>query len=240
MIKKIQTTRRKAYEKKLPKGKTIEDVKKELVEKLKKHYIFLATYIEYIFNTEKEIEEKIIQIENKTKQYLKKEYLAKELWILRYAYLNSWFLQMEPPKNEKEFTVYNELISYAFQNVSNYKVRSDCLTWLTNSFAEFADTNQLKFDNLKEFESNFTERIAEKISSIVFESTNGRLGGDQYDSVLELIMTTIEKDNRYFYTGDNSSLSEGEIRNIKKVIKKMEPSEKDFDDFINLRLEETQ
>ncbi|MFH1335323.1 MAG: hypothetical protein ABII96_02305, partial [Candidatus Zixiibacteriota bacterium] len=90
------------------------------------------------------------------------------------------------------------LITRAFQDVLDNKGKSDYLPWLERGFVEYAGTNQLKYSNLKEFESHYPERWAEKIPLIVFECTEGRLGGELFESVLELIKTTIENDKKTF------------------------------------------
>jgi hypothetical protein len=197
-MKEVVNARRKEFEKTLPKGKTIEDAINEEVQGLKKYLIVLENYAQAILNTEKENETKIEQIEIHTKQHLKKEQLAKELWILRYAFLYLWFFNIKRPKDQKELVENIALITRAFQNVLDNEDKADYLSWLTKGLAEYTGNNQLKFKDIKEFESHFTERVAEKIPLIAFECTEGRLAGEQYDCVIELIQTTIENDKKMF------------------------------------------
>ena len=197
-MKEVVNARRKAFEKTLPEGKTVEDYVKEESEKLKKYVIFLENYTQAILNTEKETETKIEQIEANTKQRLKKEQLVKGLWILRYAFLHLWFSNIKPPKDRDELTENNKLIAHAFQNALDKENKTDYLLWLTKGLAEYIGDNELKSKDLKEFESHFIEQIAEKIPLIAFDCTEGRLAGEQYDSVIELIQTTIENDKKIF------------------------------------------
>jgi len=197
-MKEVVNARRKAFEKTLPEGKTVEDCVKEEAKKLKKYVIFLENYAQAILNTEKETETKIEQIEANTKQRLKKEQLVKDLWILRYVFLHLWFSNIKRPKDRDELTENNKLIAHAFQNVLDKKNKTDYLLWLTKGLAVYIGDNELKSNDLKEFESHFIERIGEKIPLIAFDCTEGRLAGEQYDSVIELIKTTIENDKKIF------------------------------------------
>jgi len=198
IIKSIKNARLKAFEKTLPKGKTAEQAINEEVEKLKKYLIFLENYVDSIFNTESAVEEKIELIVTTTKQALKKEYLAKELWILRFAFLYIWFFGIKPPKNQNEVTENSKLIERAFQVISTNRGKTDYLPWLMQGLSEYLRIDQLKFSDFKKIESYFPEKVAEKIATIAFESTEGRLAGEQYDSVVELIQTTVEKDKEIF------------------------------------------
>ncbi|MBU0999055.1 hypothetical protein KKG24_01975 [Patescibacteria group bacterium] len=198
IIKSIKNVRLKAFEKRLPKGKTVEHAINEEIENLKKYMIFLENYIKSIFETEEFVEEKIELITTTTKQFLKKEYLAKELWILRFAFLHLWFFDIKPAKDQNELTENIKLITRAFQNIANRNEKSDYLPWLTKGLSEYINVNALQYSDLRNLESNFTEKVAEKVALIAFESTEGRLAGEQYDFVVELIQTTIEDDKKCF------------------------------------------
>ena len=202
-------------------------------EKLGKFYVFIKHYIEFLLSTEKEIGTKIQEIKDKTKQNLKDEQLVKELWILRYAALHMWFLDLKPPKNQNDVKENSTLINHALQNVLENNEKSDYLSWLDQGLAQYAGTNQLNFGNLKEFKSHFAGKLAEKIPLIAFECTEGRLGGELHDFVIKLIMTTIQRDQKAFELSDDVSLTEEEFQNIKNTIYEMNPTEKDFEDFID-------
>lgn len=223
IIKEINKVRRKAFEKTLPKGNTYEMAIAEEVKKLEKYLIFLENYIESISSTQKEIETEIEGIKNKTKQNLKKQQLIKKLWVLRYAFLHLWFFNIKVPKNQNELTENISLINRAFQNV---KSTSDYLSWLKRGFIEYAGTNQLTTSNLKEFESHVMEKVSEKIPLIAFECTEGRLGGELHDFVIELLMTTVTQDKKVFETGKISVATDKEVGNINKVIEELKLSRK--------------
>lgn len=188
------------------------------VEKLAKYLIFLKNYVEAIFNTQKEIETRIEQIKIKTKQNLKDEHLIKEIWILRYAFLYLWFFNIKPPKNQNELTENIDLINRAFEDV---KGTTDYLPWITKGFVEYAGINQLTISNLEESKSHVMEKAAEKFPLIAFECTEGRLGGELHDFVIELLMTTITQDNKVFETGNYSDTTEKESGDIKKAIEEL-------------------
>lgn len=202
-------------------------------EKLRKFYVFLKRYIEFLLSTEKEIEAKIKGIKESTSQNLKDEQLVKELWILRYSILHIWFFDLKPPKNQNEVKENITLINHAFQIVLENNGRFDCLSWLKKGLFEYAGTNEINFSNLNKINSHFTGKFAEKVPLIAFECTEGRLGGELHDFVIELIMTTIQKDQKAFVSSDDVSLTEEEVQNIKKTINEMKPTEKDFEDFID-------
>jgi transposase len=202
-------------------------------ERLGKFYVFLKRYIEFLLSTEGEIEAKIKEIKDRTKQNLKDEQLIKELWILRYAALHVWFFDLKPPNNQNEVKENSTLIYRAFQSVLESNEKSDYLSWLDKGFAEYSGANELNFNDLKKFKSHFSEKLAEKVPLIAFECTEGRLGGELHDFVIELIMITIQKDQKAFELSDNVSLTEEEVQNIKNIINEMKPTEKDFEEFID-------
>jgi len=230
IIKKITNARRKAFEKTLPKGKTVDDAINEEVEKLKGYVIFLKNCIEFFINTEKAVKIKIDDIETQTKQDIKQEQLAKEIWILRYAFLYSLFFEIKTPKNENETIENDKLINHALQNILNKEGKNDYLSWLQEGFNIFIDPPI----NYRNFQSQFPEKVGERIPLIAFECTSGRLGGESHDSIIELIMKTIEKDKKFFLNGDIDTLTGEETENIKKVIGDLkETREKAARDFLN-------
>ena len=202
-------------------------------EKLGKFYIFLKHYVEFILSTEEEISTKIKEIKEKTNQNLKNDQLVKELWNLRYAALHVWFFDLKTPKNQIEVKENLTLIDRAFQNVLDNYGKTSYLSLFKNGFAEYVGADELNFSNLKNFKNNFSEKLAEKVPQIAFDCTEGRLAGELHDFVIELIMTTVQKDQKAFELDDDVSLSDEEVRNIKHTIESMKPTEKDFEDFIN-------
>ena len=97
----------------------------------------------FFISTEKEIEDKIKKIKDRTNQNLKDEQLVKELWILRYSALHIWFFNLKPPKNQNEVKENAILINRSFQSVLENNGRSDYLSWLNKGFVEYAGTNEL-------------------------------------------------------------------------------------------------
>ena len=203
------------------------------VERLGKFFIFLKNHAEMILSTQPEIDEKIDQLKAQTGQNLKVEELLKELYILRYAALNVWFFDLKEPKNQNEVEENLKLINRAFQSALENDDKADYLPWLQFGFAEYSGTDKLNFNNVKNLKKNFVEKVGEKIPLIAFHSTEGRLAGELHDGVMELIMTTIQEDQKAFELSDNVALIKEESENIKKTIDGMKPTEKDFEDFIN-------
>lgn len=202
-------------------------------EKLGKFYIFLKHYVEFLLSTEENIESAIKEIQEKTNQNLKVEQLIKELWILRYAALHVWFFNLKTPKNQVEVKENLTLIDHAFQNILNGHGKSSYPVWLKNGFTEYNGAAELNFNTLKNFRKNFSEKLAEKVPQMAFDCTEGRLAGELHDFVIELVMTTMQKDQNAFELKDDVSLTDKEMQNIKNTIDSMKPTEKDFEDFIN-------
>jgi hypothetical protein len=193
-MKEVVNARREAFEGTLPSGETYESTKEKMQEELRSYLFFLENCIEFLVDTEKTIKSKINEIETKTEQDVKKEQLAKEIWILRYAFLYSLFFEIKTPKNENETIENDKLINHALKNILKKEDKNDYLPWLQEGFNMLIDPPI----NYKNFQSQFPEKVGEKIPSIAFECTNGKLGGKSHDSILELIMITIEKDKKFF------------------------------------------
>ncbi|OWK27052.1 MAG: hypothetical protein US76_00290 [Parcubacteria group bacterium GW2011_GWA2_38_13b] len=202
-------------------------------EKLGKFYVFLKHYIDFLLSTEREIATQVKAIQEKTNQNLKGDQLIKELRILRYAATHVWFFDIKVPKNQNEVKENLSLINHAFQNILENHGKTSYLSWLKNGFSEYAGVDELNFSNLKSFKNNFSEKLAEKVSQIAFDCTEGRLAGELHDFVIELIMTIVQKDQKAFQLDDNVSLTDKETGNIRNTIDSMKPTEKDFEDFIN-------
>lgn len=188
------------------------------VKKLGKYFIFLKDYVQKILNTEPEIEEEIKKLISRTKRDLKKEYILRELLILRYSLLHMWFFDIKPPQNQNEVAENFVLIDRAIQSVLESNNKSDYLIWLEKGFADFFGTNELEFSKLDEFKASVIEKVSEKMTLIPFESTGGSFSGELHDGVLKLLMETIEKDKKSYYM-DDRSITHEEKDEIKTVIR---------------------
>jgi len=197
---------------------------------------FFALFIhcfKSILDSEKEIEQKVQEIQAKTQQNLKEDQLFKELWILRYVCLHVWFFDLKPPKSKTELSDELLVINSALKSVLKEKDKLDYMSWLKNGLFEFAD-GELNFNSLKSFRKNFSDKLADKIPHIAFECTEGRLGGELHDFVIEMVMTTIQEDQKVFSMTDDNALTEEEAQNIKKAIAEMsEARHKAGEDFMN-------
>lgn len=89
-----------------------------------------------------------------------------------------------------------------FQNSLEDISKSDYMIWLEAGFVEYSRTKELKLSSLQETKSHILEKVSEKIPLIVFNATEGRLGGELHDGVMELIKATVEKDRRVFELDD--------------------------------------
>jgi hypothetical protein len=202
-------------------------------EELKPYFALFVHFFKSVLGSEKEIELKVKEIQTRTQQNLKEDQLFKELWILRYVCLHVWFFDLKPPKNKTELSDELLVINSALKSALKEKDKSDYLPWLKNGLSEFAD-GELNFNNLKNFRKNFSDKLADKIPHIAFECTEGRLGGELHDFVIELVMTTIQEDQKVFSMTDGNALTEEEARNIKNAIAEMsEARHKAAEDFMN-------
>lgn len=202
-------------------------------EELKPFFALFVHCFKYILASEKEIEQKVKEIQVKTQQNLKEDQLFKELWVLRYVCLHIWFFDLKPPKNKTELADELLVINSALKSVLKENNKLDYLPWLKNGLSEFAD-GELNFNNLKDFRKNFSDKLADKIPHIAFDCTEGRLGGELHDFVVELVMTTIQEDQKVFSMSDENSLTEEESQNIKNTITEMsEDRHKMAEDFMN-------
>ncbi|PIU46694.1 hypothetical protein COS93_01940 [bacterium (Candidatus Gribaldobacteria) CG07_land_8_20_14_0_80_33_18] len=202
-------------------------------EELKPFFALFIHCFKSILDSEKEIEQKVQEIQAKTQQNLKEDQLFKELWILRYVCLHVWFFDLKPPKSKTELSDELLVINSALKSVLKEKDKLDYMSWLKNGLFEFAD-GELNFNSLKSFRKNFSDKLADKIPHIAFECTEGRLGGELHDFVIEMVMTTIQEDQKVFSMTDDNALTEEEAQNIKKAIAEMsEARHKAGEDFMN-------
>ena len=144
-----------------------------------------------------------------------------------------WFFELKPPKSQTELEDEFLVINSALKNVLNDRNKIDYLSWLKRGFSEFAGVEEFSIKDLKSFDEDFPNKLAERMARIVFDSTGGRLGGELHDFITELMMTTIQKDRKIFELNDNVALTESETRNIKDIIDGMKPTKKDFEDFVS-------
>jgi len=186
-------------------------------EELKPFFALFIICSKSILDSEKEIEHKIKEIQIKTQQNLKEDQLFKELWVLRYICLHVWFFDLKPPKNKAELSDELSVINSTLKSVLKEENKLDYLPWLKDGLFEFID-GELNFNTLKYFRENFSNKLTDKILHIAFECTEGRLGGELHDFVIELIMTTIQKDQKVFSMSDENTLTEEEVQNIKNTI----------------------
>lgn len=186
-------------------------------EELQPYFALFVNFFKYVLDSEKEIEHAAKEIQSKTQQNLKEDQLSKELWILRYVCLHIWFFDLKPPKNKTELSDELLTINSALKSVLKQKDKLDYLPWLKNGLSEFAD-GELNFNSLENLRKNFSDKLAGKIPQIAFDSTEGRLGGELHDFVIELVMTTIQEDQKVFSMRDNETLTEEETKNVKNVI----------------------
>lgn len=202
-------------------------------EELKPFFALFVHFFKSVLASEKEIEQKLKKIQATTQQNLKEEQLFKELWILRYVCLHIWFFDLKPPKNNTELSDELLAINSALKSALKEKNKLDYLPWLKKGLYEFAD-GELNFNSLKNFRKNFSDKLADKIPHIAFDCTEGRLGGELHDFVVELVMTTIQEDQKVFSMSDDKSLTEEETKNIKNAIAEMSDTRKKVaEDFMN-------
>jgi hypothetical protein len=203
-------------------------------EKVKK----LANYLNHCINqlalNEPKIEAAIEEMKSKTNQEVDKEKLLKEILIVRYSSLFVFFFDFNFPKSQKDLEMYLKLFEHCFESTLALHGKTNYLSWLKMGFAEYAGTDKFEINSLKSVKSSFMQKIAEKIPSIAFDCTGGRLGGELHDSIIELIMTTVQRDQKIFSLSDNTTLTSEETENIKSTIEESgEQSKKAGEEFIN-------
>jgi DNA-binding MurR/RpiR family transcriptional regulator len=97
---------------------------------------------------------------------------------------------------------------------------SERLLWLNDGLSEFV-SGELGFKGLANFRDRFADKLGSKTEYLAFESTEGRLGGELHDFVIELVMTTIQTDKKAMQLENFSELTEDETENIKLAIEQM-------------------
>jgi len=167
-------------------------------EELPKFVVFLKKHVQYLVDTELELKSEIRGLESSTKKPLMRETLLKELWVLRYVFLHLWFFDARIAENQSDVDDNLLAIRSACKFALNDNGKSDYLPWLEDGFVAYAGSRELSFSGLSEIKAHILETVSEKIPLIAFQCTEGRLGGDLYEGVQELIMNTIERDKMSF------------------------------------------
>lgn len=210
----------------------------ETYEELKPFFTLLVYCFKHIVESEKEIEEKIREIQTKTQQNLNKDSLLKELWIFRYACLHIWFFDLMEPKNNTELSDQLLVINSALKSVLKENNRLEYLPWLKDGLNEFT-LGELNFNKLTAFKNDFSNKVAEKTTKTAFECTDGRLAGELHDFVIELFMTTMQKDRKIFYMSEETDLNDIETENIDNLLSDLNTStENEIDDILEEMVED--
>jgi len=211
-------------------AKVIENAKTK-IKNLSPYLLLFENHLFIIFHPTNDVNSYI----EESKKYIKplkikgdkKIQFINELWMLRYASLFNWFLNIKPPKNQRDLEDILVLLESATKQVLNRIEKIDYLPVLKKGVVEY-NINQLTFNNLKEFDSQFTKRVAEKVPLIVFECTGGILGGEQYDDIVGLISIMIETDKKTFLLGKKNPLTEEERKKIHQEIKRASLNKEDI------------
>ncbi|MFA5750008.1 MAG: hypothetical protein WC895_02185 [Candidatus Shapirobacteria bacterium] len=203
-------------------------------EKVRKDLVYLNHCVKQLVLNETEIISAIDEIKTRTNQDLEKEKLIKEIWILRYTSFLIWFFNLKQPNKQIDLETQVKLINHSFESILTEYNKAEYLEWFSDGFVEYFGSDQLQLVNLKEIKSHFTNKLAEKLPAIAFNCTGGRLGGELYDSIVELIMETVTRDQKIFNLDDNTSLTNEEINGIKNTVGESDKqSLKAGEDFLN-------
>jgi len=210
--------------------KTIENAKTK-IKNLRQYLLLFENHLTIIFHPTNDVNSYIEESNKYTKSFIikndKKTQFINELWMIRYASLFNWFLNIKPPKNQRDLEDILTLLESVTKQVLNRIEKIDYLPVLKKAVVKY-DINQLTFNNLKERNSQFTKRIAEKIPLIVFECTGGVLGGKQYDDIVGLISIVIETDKKTFILGKKDPLTEEERKKLQQEIKRASLNKEDI------------
>lgn len=198
IIESIERARRKAFKNTLPKGKTVEDAIEEEAKKMGAYYQYLLLCFKYIHKTEVEIKKKIEYLRKATNQNILDEMLLKELWILRYAYLIFIFTGISNPKKDVEVQTDLKLADKALEDVLKENEQHNNLKWLREGITDFLGGPEIDLQSFKKFRANFASEMSGIITHAAFNCTEGRLGGELHDGIIDLMQSTIETDKEYF------------------------------------------
>jgi len=202
-------------------------------ETLKPFFGLFVHFFKNVADSEKDIQQKLEDIQARTHQNLHEDKLIHDLWILRYAISHLWLFEIRPPKDQTELSDELLVIASALKNVLTKENKLDYLPWLEQGFSEFTGIVQLDFKSLKKFQKEFSDKLQERIPRIAFDRTGGRLGGELHDFVIELIMTTIQMDQKIFTMDDDNAITDEEALNIKNAISDLgQDRRKAAEDFI--------
>lgn len=187
-------------------------------EELPKFVALLKGYVQILLGTEPEIKHEAEHLAFRTKKHLAIDDLLKELWVLRYVFLHLWFFEVRIPKSQSDVDDNLLVIKWACKLALKDNNKSGNLPWLEDGFVEYAGSKELRFSELEEIKSHILEKVSEKIPLIAFQCTGGRLGGDLFEGVEELIMATIQKDKKSLFMEDSRALTPEETELIQGTL----------------------
>jgi hypothetical protein len=191
LIKKIESARIAAFENTLPSGVTYESVKNDLMKRYQANIDWLSFCFDYILNNQVSLDEKINKIKTDYEVNILEDLLSKEVLIMRCAFLYTWFIKSEPAKDDKDISINLKLYHRALQRILKIHNRAQDMTWITEEVDKYIGVGEFDFEQ-------FTSYVGEKMATIAFEATEGRLAGDIYDAVVELIQSTVMEDKSVF------------------------------------------
>ncbi len=191
IIKDIEKSRIEAFKKALPTGKTYEDAKREVMQELQVFFNWLNFCLDLIFKSQSAIEAQITQIKSRHQQNIIENLLSKEVLILRCAFLYAMFFKLQPAKNSQDFSVNTQLFRRSLENTLKRNGRPYDAKLIINEVYQYTTEDNFQSEV-------FSERVGERVPLIVFESTEGRMAGELYDAITELIQNTIEEDKKSF------------------------------------------
>jgi hypothetical protein len=187
---------------------------------------FLLSYIQSILIAEPVLEKEIDKIIAEYKQKIDKNMLIKDLFVIRYLFIHIWFLELMRSEKQNNLDDNIKLINQVFEKALKTKGKTEYISWLAKALAKYNCDIKSIFDD----QNKLNALIAEKLPQIAFECTGGRLAGELYNSVIELVMTTIQEDKNLFEFKDDTQLTTGQKDDIHKAIDEMGFSDEEISD----------
>ncbi len=187
---------------------------------------FLVSYVQSVLITEPVLEKEIDKIIAERKQKIDKNMLVKDLFVLRYFFTHIWFLGLMQSEQQSNIEANIKLINLTFEKVLKADGKTEYTSWLAK------DATKYNYDikSITDDPDKMNTLIAEKLPRIAFECTGGRLAGELYNSVIELVMTTIQEDKNIFELKDNTQLTADQKADIHKAIDEMGFSDEEVSD----------
>lgn len=185
---------------------------------------FLLRNFSRILKTEDQIKAEIECLPHPEGRIFNKELVTSELKEVRFIFQFIWFLELLMPTHQEELNDLAFTLDYALKESLERANKINQLQQLVAKIQSCIDVNSIQIARLSNYLKAANETVAEKMSRITFDSTGGTFGGEPYDSILELIMTTVARDNKIFKLDDSTNLSEAEVENIKTSMKEMKQS----------------